>query len=87
MTAASGDGDATEAESFRVAIDHHEYVIPRSCPHRGGYLQYGEINVQRKTITCPLHHSVFCLQTGAQLHGPPCGSLSIRSVAFASEGR
>jgi protein arginine N-methyltransferase 1 len=34
--------------------------------------------VARKTITCPLHHSTFCLETGEQLAGPTCGALDVR---------
>ena len=77
MIDAHFDADLTERATFSVVIDEVKYTVPRRCPHRGGYLEYGVISAQRKTITCPLHFSVFCLQTGAQLHGPPCGSLGV----------
>ena len=80
MTEVHRDCEASEAETFCIAIGDVRYAVPRRCPHRGGYLQYGEINRQRQTITCPLHYSVFCLQTGAQLAGPPCGALEVRAV-------
>jgi nitrite reductase/ring-hydroxylating ferredoxin subunit len=67
----------TAPEVFSITIDGRQCTVPRRCPHRGGYLQYGEINLQRQTLTCPLHYSVFCLRTGAQLSGPPCGPLLV----------
>jgi nitrite reductase/ring-hydroxylating ferredoxin subunit len=51
--------------------------VPRFCPHRGGRLDHGFINPQRKTVACPLHHSVFSLVDGQQLAGPACGRLAV----------
>lgn len=74
MTHPNPDGDAAQ-ELFSILIDGRQRTVPRRCPHRGGYLQYGEINLQRQTLTCPLHYAVFCLRTGMQLSGPPCAAL------------
>lgn len=66
-----------EGGHFSVEIDGHTYSIPKHCPHRRGWLEYGMINYKRKTITCPLHFSTFSLETGEQISGPKCGKLSV----------
>ncbi|WP_235195311.1 Rieske (2Fe-2S) protein [Pseudomonas brassicacearum] len=55
--------------------------MPHACPHRAGWLEHGVINQQRKSITCPLHFSVFSLETGEQLSGPPCGRLEVKRLS------
>jgi len=69
--------DHREEGVFKVTLDGQHYLVPQYCPHRAGRLAHGEINRQRKTISCPLHHSVFSLETGEQLSGPPCGRLAV----------
>ncbi|WP_339532148.1 Rieske (2Fe-2S) protein [Pseudomonas mucidolens] len=64
--------------TFVVQIGEDEYEIPSLCPHREGWLKHGTVNQNRRTIACPLHFSVFSLETGEQLSGPPCGSLACR---------
>ena len=66
-----------EEGSFDLTLDGQRYCVPLFCPHRGGRLDHGEINPRRKTITCPLHRSVFSLETGEQRSGPACGRLSV----------
>jgi nitrite reductase/ring-hydroxylating ferredoxin subunit len=73
--------DEVEGGMFRVTLDGMSYDVPRFCPHRGGRLDHGEVNVRRKTIRCPLHRSVFSIVTGDQLGGPPCGRLAIIPLA------
>lgn len=70
--------DHREQGSFRVELDGQAYQVPHYCPHRAGRLIHGQLNRQRKTISCPLHQSVFSLETGEQLSGPPCGPLAVR---------
>jgi nitrite reductase/ring-hydroxylating ferredoxin subunit len=60
-----------------LTIDGQYYRVPDLCPHRGGKLIHGEVNERRRTITCPLHYSVFSLETGEQLSGPECGRLEV----------
>ncbi|RMO98444.1 hypothetical protein ALQ33_02745 [Pseudomonas syringae pv. philadelphi] len=67
-------------DTFIVRIDEEEYRVPSSCPHREGWLEHGVINEKRRAITCPLHFSVFSLETGEQLSGPPCGHLHVSRV-------
>ncbi len=69
--------DHREEGMFRVTIDGQQYLVPRYCPHRAGRLAHGAINPRRKTISCPLHYSVFCLETGEQLSGPTCARLAV----------
>ncbi len=72
------DSDYEEVGFFTLIIDGRQYAVPQYCPHRAGKLRYGYINVIRKTITCPLHHSVFCLESGKQLAGFECGVLNVK---------
>lgn len=67
-------------DTFTVNIGQEQYLIPSSCPHREGWLEHGVVNEKRRSITCPLHFSVFSLETGEQLSGPPCGQLQVRRV-------
>jgi nitrite reductase/ring-hydroxylating ferredoxin subunit len=69
--------DYREEGFFSVTADGEHYCVPRFCPHRGGRLAHGEVNAKRKTIICPLHRSVFSLETGEQLAGPACGPLAV----------
>jgi protein arginine N-methyltransferase 1 len=69
--------DYREDGDFEVAVDGERFCVPRFCPHRGGRLAHGTVNARRKTIVCPLHHSVFSLETGEQLGGPACGPLAV----------
>jgi len=71
------DDDYREEGFFTVVIEDQRYCVPRFCPHRGGRLAHGVVNAKRKTIICPLHHSVFSLETGEQLAGPECGRLAV----------
>ena len=49
-------------------IDGETLVIDGQCPHRSGPLIRGQI--QGKTLTCPLHHWQFELQSGACQNNP-----------------
>jgi len=64
-------------EYIDIVVGDLSYKISMYCPHRWGRLQYGIINVKNKTITCPLHASIFSLETGAQISGPACGSIYV----------
>lgn len=71
------DDEYREDGHFEVVIGDDRLCVPRFCPHRGGRLAHGTVNARRKTIICPLHHSVFDLETGQQLAGPACGPLAV----------
>jgi len=64
-------------EYFTIHIDGQELQVPRFCPHRAGRLDHGYVNKKRRTISCPLHRSVFSLDSGQQLAGPKCGDITV----------
>jgi nitrite reductase/ring-hydroxylating ferredoxin subunit len=72
--------DYREEGYFTVLLEGERICVPRFCPHRGGRLAHGEVNGKRKTIVCPLHRSMFSLETGEQLAGPACGRLAIEKA-------
>ena len=75
-----GDGGSDEYKEegfFIVVLDDGPVQVPRFCPHRGGRLYHGQVNLKYKTVTCPLHKSRFSLENGEQLGGPPCGKLDV----------
>ncbi len=75
-----GDGS-----TFEVKVLGEHFKIARHCPHRGGRMDHGVINENSRTITCPLHHSVFSLDTGEQITGPKCEKLCVRRLQVYSE--
>ncbi|GAA6168364.1 Rieske (2Fe-2S) protein [Sessilibacter corallicola] len=70
--------DYKEKGDFTIQIDNKSYKISKFCPHRAGRLDHGNVNIKKRTVTCPLHRSVFCLDTGKQIAGPKCGNLFIK---------
>tara|TARA_B110001454_G_scaffold216094_2_gene238729 strand:- start:1482 stop:1769 length:288 start_codon:yes stop_codon:yes gene_type:complete len=64
-------------ETFDLVLQGQRLRISRRCPHRAGRLDYGVVNADKRTVTCPLHFSVFSLDTGEQLSGSPCGRIQI----------
>ncbi len=73
----TNDHDYQEQGLFTIEHEGLCYHIPRYCPHRAGRLDHGNINIVAKTVSCPLHHSVFSLDTGEQISGPLCSTLEI----------
>jgi nitrite reductase/ring-hydroxylating ferredoxin subunit len=67
-----------DPRTFEVQFHGRTYLVPISCPHRGGVLRLGTIDAQQGTLTCPLHQATFDLLTGTRLFGPPCGNLRIQ---------
>lgn len=49
-------------------IEGSFYAIDRKCTHLKGNLAKGKI--KDKTVQCPLHGSIFNLETGELLHHP-----------------
>lgn len=69
------------AEFFALTVGTQHYWVSRRCPHRGGRLDHGAVHECKRTIVCPLHRSVFSLETGEQLSGPACGRILVVKVA------
>ena len=63
---ADGERQVVEVQDRKVLLMRHDgklYAIQHNCPHMGAPLKRGK--VQDGTIVCPLHRSVFDLETGA----------------------
>ena len=71
---------ALRPAAFVIQAGDDLYEVPSLCPHREGWLEHGTVNHNRRTIACPLHFSVFSLETGEQLSGPACGNLTCRKL-------
>ncbi len=68
-----GDGEmrCVEADGTAVMVARSGgvlYALSDHCSHRGGPLHEGTLGA--RTVTCPLHDSVFDLRDGALVHGP-----------------
>ena len=63
---------AGDAELALVNVEGAFFAIDNECPHRGGSLGEGAINLDLGgwAIECPLHGSVFDVRTGAVLKPP-----------------
>ncbi len=83
--AAAAEPEYREEGTFELSVGEARYCAPRFCPHRGGRLFHGAVNAERRTLKCPLHHSVFSLETGEQLAGPECGALAVRKAGPSCE--
>ena len=62
-------------EKLIIAVFNHDgkyYAINKKCTHLGGNLAKGK--VENKTVKCPLHGTVFSLETGEVVTHP--GGLS-----------
>jgi nitrite reductase/ring-hydroxylating ferredoxin subunit len=73
--------DSSVIETFEIEIDGIVYRVPGYCPHRNGKLIHGFVNRKIRTISCPLHRSLFSLETGEQISGPNCDSLKIQKYS------
>lgn len=69
--------DYKEEGTFIIEHEGVRYQLPRHCPHRSGRLDHGKINLHAKTVSCPLHQSVFRFDSGEQVAGPSCGKLKV----------
>jgi nitrite reductase (NADH) small subunit len=47
-------------EYFLLGHEDALYLVPNSCPHRGGPLKFGFINAQNE-IVCPMHQNTFSI--------------------------
>jgi type I protein arginine methyltransferase len=59
------DGDV-----LRVELDRGTRYCAAACTHRGGRLAHGNLDAASSRLVCPLHCSVFDLETGQALAGP-----------------
>jgi 3-phenylpropionate/trans-cinnamate dioxygenase ferredoxin subunit len=62
------------------------YATDRICTHQYADLSTGFLNEEEKTITCPLHLSVFKLDTGMPQNPPAEIPLKIYNVKIEDDG-
>lgn len=80
MSHCYGDGS-----TFVITVQGDQFEVARHCPHRGGRMDHGMINARSRTISCPLHNSVFSLDTGEQVSGPQCEKLCVHRLKKQSQ--
>jgi 3-phenylpropionate/trans-cinnamate dioxygenase ferredoxin subunit len=62
-----GTGKTFEIEGHKIAIFHAEgsfYALDDTCSHAEASLGAGEVDSDELTVECPLHGSLFGLETG-----------------------
>jgi nitrite reductase/ring-hydroxylating ferredoxin subunit len=62
--------DWTALDDAPPVLVYGDHAIAATCTHAGGDLRKGAIDEDACTVTCPLHESVFRLDTGEVVHGP-----------------
>lgn len=75
----------TPPRTFLLTLHGQTYRLPTTCPHRGGKLRLGTLDVEQGALTCPLHQATFNVATGVRLAGPPCGPLRVQIQPAQSE--
>ncbi len=77
-----GEGRAYVVDGEPVAVfrlrDGSLRALSAVCPHRGGPLADGQIDL--KVVVCPLHLNAFDLSTGCSLSGQP--DLTVYAVSL-----
>ncbi|MGE3859909.1 MAG: Rieske 2Fe-2S domain-containing protein [Nitrososphaeraceae archaeon] len=64
------DFDLNDKKILLININNNIYASDRICTHAYADLSTGFLNENEKTVTCPLHMSVFDLQNGNPLNLP-----------------
>jgi nitrite reductase/ring-hydroxylating ferredoxin subunit len=64
------DFDLNDKKILIININNNIYASDRICTHAYADLSTGFLNENEKTVTCPLHMSVFDLQNGNPLNLP-----------------
>jgi nitrite reductase (NADH) small subunit len=80
-----GEGRTYDVDGEMVAVfrlrDGSLRALSAVCPHRGGPLADGQIDL--KVVVCPLHLNAFDLTTGCSLTGLP--ALTVYRVAVDAD--
>ena len=80
-----GKGETVLLAGQRIAVFNvggEFYALDDDCPHRGGPLGSGWVDVEKCAVACPLHGWEFDIKTGACLTVParPVRSHPVRVV-------
>ena len=82
-----GEGRAYPVDGEMVAVfrlrDGSLRAVSAICPHRGGPLADGQIDL--KVVICPLHLNAFDLTTGCSLSGQP--DLAVYAVSVDTDNQ
>lgn len=62
--------DYNGKEILLVKVQNEVYATDRICTHQYADLSSGFLNEEEKTVTCPLHLSVFKLESGIPQNPP-----------------
>lgn len=62
--------DYKKKELLVVKVQDIIYATDRICTHQYADLTFGFLNEEEKTVTCPLHLSVFKLENGMSQNPP-----------------
>ena len=78
--------DYKDKELLITKVQHEIYATDRICTHQYADLSSGFLNEEEKTVTCPLHLSVFKLANGIPQNLPAELPLKTYDVKVESDG-
>ena len=78
--------DKKKKKLLIVKIDGRIYATDGICTHEYAELSNGFLNEEEKTVTCPLHLSVFDLVSGFPLNPPAEKPLKTYHVKVRTDG-
>ena len=78
------DFDYEDKKILITNVDNRIYATDRICTHAYADLSTGFLNESEKTVTCPLHMSIFDLENGKPLNLPAEEPLKTYNVKVES---
>jgi len=79
------DFDYEDKKILITNVDNRIYATDRICTHAYADLSTGFLNESEKTVTCPLHMSIFDLENGKPLNLPAEDPLKTYNVKVESD--
>ncbi|MGI0002503.1 MAG: non-heme iron oxygenase ferredoxin subunit [Nitrososphaeraceae archaeon] len=79
------DFDCEDKKILITNVDNRIYATDRICTHAYADLSTGFLNESEKTVTCPLHMSIFDLENGKPLNLPAEEPLKTYNVKVESD--
>jgi 3-phenylpropionate/trans-cinnamate dioxygenase ferredoxin subunit len=79
------DFDYGDKKILIANVDNRIYATDRICTHAYADLSTGFLNESEKTVTCPLHMSIFDLENGKPLNLPAEEPLKTYNVKVESD--
>ncbi len=79
------DFDYEDRKILITNVDNRIYATDRICTHVYADLSTGFLNESEKTVTCPLHMSIFDLENGKPLNLPAEEPLKTYNVKVESD--